>query len=920
MRGIQTTLQTFFDIRPGEGTKVVVMFLYAMFMVSGVYVIGRSISRALFLSALPQQAIAYRFILPPLAVIGVAAWYTRLVRRYTLSQLIFGATGLLIAGLLVFRLLLETSYSHSFGVLATLFVYVEVVVLLAGSQFWAFASEVFDPRQGKRLFGLIGAGGTVANVIGGAGLSYLATILAPKNLIFVLILCLIGSVACVWLITQGSVEQSSPSSQPIEPLKQKSLLQDLKALSQSPLLVTISSMGVLLVIIITLAEYQLDLTLKANFSNDSRQISAFLGDLFFWSGLVACFVQFFVTSRVLTRFGLVGALLFSPLGYGLGAVAILITGGMLWAAALPRASDVAFRTTINNIATNMLYLPTPASLSKQAKTLVQGVVIPPVVIIVGLIFLFLHRFEGLAIWHWSIPMLLLAAAWVMLVFRARRQYTHSLAMNLQKSRLSLDELPLNLNDDTTIQVLLKTLQNPDELQVISALHLLAGVPQVDWLPHLRPLLSHSSPAVRVIAAKALARIGSHDEAETLLALCHTTEAAVRAGAIEAYCALNKEAALGQIMPFLGETDPGVKRAALVNLIRYGGLDGILPAVEHLKSMLADEQPQMRLEAARALGELQIHTFYQPLIPLLDDPQPEVRLEAIHAAGMIRVPVLAVHLIQKLDHPTTRQAAIEALVHFGSVIEPLLAQNLADVTVSPSRRRHLPAVLRRLGTPQATSILLSHFEEPDRLVRGAVFAALTRLRNAGVPFEIERSRLHEALLLELGYYYQVYVWRNDLVIESHTQESLLDEALAVRLDERLNRIFFLLELMYSPQTIDTIRAVLQGNDHSQRANAIELLDNIIERDLKMLLLPLIESPAAQVCGLAQQRFGIPCLSRTQRLAYLTGYNDAWLQSCTIFEIGRLRLHALSDHVLTALESDDPLVRETAQVASRKMNGA
>ena len=914
-------LSSFFNIRPGEGKKAAIMFLYSLFMVSGVFVLGRSIGRALFLSALPKEAIAYRFILPPLGVMLVAAGYTRLVRRYTVKQLILGSTGLLIAGLLGFRLLLETPYGHSFAVLAPLYILFEVIVLLVPAQFWAFASELFDPRQGKRLFGLIGAGGTLANVIGGAGLSLLASLMAPKNLIFLQIFCLLGCLVCLWAVGQqtnaGAVKPTPSVTSPLERPKQKSLRQDMRALSRSPLLVTISTITVILVVISTLAEYQLDLALKNNFAEDGAKISAYLGSLFFWGGIVACIVQFFITGRVLARFGLSGALLFSPFGYGLGAISILMTGGVLWAAALPRISDVAFRTTINSVATNMLYIPTSSALRKQAKTLVQGVITPPVVIIVGLIFLFLRRIEGISLWHWSIPMLGLVGVWVLLTFRARRQYTHSLAQNLQRSRLSLADLPLNLEDDTTVQVLLDTLQHPDELRVIGALQLLAEAPQSDWLPRIKPLLNHPSATVKITAAKLLAQIGSRAEAEALLALCYAPEETVRAEAIAAYCTLEKEAALGQIMPFLNEADPRIKRAAVVSLIRYGGLDGILPAVEQLKTMLAAEPPRIRLEAARALGELQIHTFYQPLIPLLADPQPAIQLEAIRAAGAVRAEAPAPLLIPKLGQPATRQVTVEALAQFGSSIEPLLAQCLADSTLDQAIRLQLPLVLQRLASPSAATILLNHFEEADRLVRGAVFVALTRLRDAGIQFEIERGRIYEALLLEFNYYYQVYVWHTDLNGSDRPPESLLDEALTVRLDERLDRIFFLLELLYSIETIDTIRAVLQARDSSQRANAIELLDNIIDHEIKSLLLPLIESPAAQVCHLAHQRFGVACLPRVERLGYLAGYPDSWLRSCAIFEIGQLGLTELTGSILTALIADEELVRETAQVANQQL---
>lgn len=912
---------SFFNVRPGEGKKVAIMFVYSLLMVSGVFVLGRSIGRALFLSALPPEAIAYRFILPPLGVMVVAAGYTRLVGRYTAQQLIFGSTGLLIAALLGFRLLLETPYSNSFAVLATLYLLFEVIVLLVPAQFWAFAGELFNPRQGKRLFGLIGAGGTLANVIGGAGLSLLASLIAPKNLIFLQIFCLAGCLVCLWAVGSqpnlGPVKPTASLTPPLNHAKQKSLRQDIQALSRSPLLVTISAITVILVVISTMAEYQLDLALKTNFADDGAKISAYLGSLFFWGGIIACLVQFFITGRVMARFGLGGALLFSPLGYGLGATSILLTSGMLWAAALPRISDVAFRTTINSVATNMLYIPAPVALRKQAKTLVQGVITPPVVIVVGLIFLFLRRLEGISLWHWSIPMLGLVGIWLLLIFRARRQYTRSLAQNLQNSRLSLASLPLNLEDDTSVQVLLDTLQHPDELRVIAALQLLAEAPQRGWLSRIKPLLNHPSASVKIAAANLLARVGGQAEAEALLALCHAPEETVRAEAIAAYCALEKEAALGHIMPLLTEPDPQVKRAAVVSLIRYGGLDGILPAVEQLKMMLIAEAPQIRLEAARALGELQIHTFYQPLIPLLADPQPDVQLEAIRAAGTVRGEPLAPLLISKLGHPATCQAAVEALAHFGRAIEPLLAQSLANPDLDQAIRLQLPRILRRLASSSAAAILLNHFEESDRVVRGAIFVALTRLRDAGVQFEIERGRIFEALLLEFNYYYQVYVWHADLNGSGRPPESLLDEALTVRLNERLNRIFFLLELLYSIETIDTIRAVLQARDSSQRANAIELLDNLIDREIKNLLLPLIESPVAQVSNLAQQRFGVACLPRIERLGYLAGYPDPWLRSCALFEIGQLGLTELSDSVLTALTDEEELVRETAQVANQQL---
>lgn len=275
------------------------------------------------------------------------------------------------------------------------------------------------------------------------------------------------------------------------------------------------------------------------------------------------------------------------------------------------------------------------------------------------------------------------------------------------------------------------------------------------------------------------------------------------------------------------------------------------------------------------------------------------------------------MVHKLHQPAIRQAAIEALTQFGSIVEPLLAQTLADPKIEQEIRRYIPEALQRLGSPQAAASLLGCLKESDRVVRGAIFVALTRLRDAGVHFEVEKEQLREALWLELGYYYQVYLWQADLELSGTGEQSLLDEALTVRLKERLDRIFFLLELLYSVQTIDAVRATLQAEDSPQRANAIELLDNIIERELKILLLPLIEGPPAQVFEIARQRFNITRRSKSERLSELARYPDPWLCSCAIFQIGRLSLTDLIEPVMAALSSDNDLVRETALVTSKQL---
>jgi HEAT repeat protein len=56
--------------------------------------------------------------------------------------------------------------------------------------------------------------------------------------------------------------------------------------------------------------------------------------------------------------------------------------------------------------------------------------------------------------------------------------------------------------------------------------------------------------------------------------------------------------------------------------------------DRLMPVLGSEDPQLRLEAARALGEIEDERAVTPLVELVDDPVTEVRLAVVEALGHI----------------------------------------------------------------------------------------------------------------------------------------------------------------------------------------------------------------------------------------------------------------------------------------------
>ena len=115
-------LRSVFRVQPGEGERVGGMLLYSLAAVGGVIITGQLVSRALFLSSLPESAIPYKVILSPLVLMVTTAVYTGYAGRWRRDHLIVVSCALMVLGVGAFRLLLETGVRGEFAFLCALFV------------------------------------------------------------------------------------------------------------------------------------------------------------------------------------------------------------------------------------------------------------------------------------------------------------------------------------------------------------------------------------------------------------------------------------------------------------------------------------------------------------------------------------------------------------------------------------------------------------------------------------------------------------------------------------------------------------------------------------------------------------------------------------------------------------------------------
>ncbi|HMA36376.1 MAG TPA: HEAT repeat domain-containing protein [Chloroflexia bacterium] len=879
--------------------------LPALLALGGAFV-ASSVGRALFLSALPVTAIPYKFLLPAFGIVLSMVLYHKGAGRYRLDRLNRAVRGGLLAGTVLIWILLVSPSGHSLAVLAGAVSFFEIMAALITAQVWFTASTLLQGREDKRLFGLVGGTTAIASTGAGALLLLLGPWVTPEAFLLAVVGALAGS-----LVT-GRHAPPLPPPAPAgtrSPRRGFAIRDDLRALGRAPLVRTLTGIVSMMALVASLTTYQLDLALKALAPVPAAQLLAALGLLQLGTGLGACAVQVYLTNRLIDRVGAVAALRLMPSVSALGAAVILLTGGPLAIVALAQGAALVLRYTLNDVALNMLFVPLAADQRRRARAILDSIVVPLVFGAAGLAFFWVPAIAAWAIAAWSLPALAVIVGWRVLVSHVRQPYLLALTDNVQKRRFTADDQAIDISP-ATAPVLINALQHPDELQVLHALQLLANAPKLNWDAHVVTLLDHPSTAVRIMAVHYLGRPDNTAYAEPIAALFTTAEEPVRAAAIEAFCELNGPDALARVRPFLQESSPRLQGAAVFGMMKYGGLYGMLDAMGQFKRLLASSDPASRLEGTRVLGALQVQNYYPRLLPLLEDDAIDVQIGAIRAAGQMGSQELIPFLVRKLAQKATAAAAAVALAQYGATIAPALGLLLSDAREAPAIREQIPKILRRIGTPAAVAILADHLSDPTPAIRTEILRALVRLRLVA-PGLVRPDALQEVLAAEMRAAYTLAGLQADL--GPAAAEPLLSDAIAARREQVQDRIFLVLSILYPDQPIESVRRSVDWIEGPMRTQALVLLTHLITREVRDLLLPLIEGAPAQVVEIAHKRLGVPSKPLATRLEELAQSPDPWLRACAVYSIGTHQLHELAGTVQAALADDDPVVRETAHGA-------
>jgi AAA family ATP:ADP antiporter len=904
------------NLRAGELRLSIPLSAY-LFLVVSAYVTGRVVRDSLFLSRFPAVWLPYVDIATAFAVGVVVTVYIRVARGRSLRNLLLGSLVLCTSNCLLFWGLAR--FYPPRWLYPTIYVWVGIFGVLATTQVWALANHVLTMREARRVFGVVGGGAISGGIFAGFFSKVGAKAFGTENLLLGMAVFL--AICPLLIIIVWRQHQAVADTEPAEvsAAGPQHLLNSMRLVFSSPYLRAVASLIWISSFVTAVISWQFKAIAK-DFIPAKDHLAAFFGDFAFYAGILALAVQLLLTSRLLRRFGIGLALFTLPVAL-LATSAYMLVAGTLFAAVLLRGSDWVWRYSIDKSAVELLYLPLPARLKFQVKWFIDTVIWRLGDGIAGLTILFFAAYLRLTARQMSWVGLVLVGGWLTAVWVARRQYVATLTTNMKEHRLEADRTVAPVLDRSTTEVLAASFSASDPKEILYALSLFESSQKQAAHPAIRDLLKHPAAEVRKKVISILAAAGDKTVLPQMEALLQDSSLDVRTEALLYLAHFAHVDPLERIQQLGDFADFSIRSAMTAFLARPGEAQNLEAARQLLATMVAESGPEgaeTRAEAARLLGILS-DDFGPMFSQLLADSDDEVVREAIRSVGKLRKRRLVPELMDRLSQHQFVPDVTEALARFGDAILGNVRDHMSDPDVPIIVRREIPALLESMGTQSASYALMEHLLDTDTSFRLRVLSALTNLHRAHPELKCDAQLLETALAAEILGHYRSYQILEKLGTKAAGNEQQVAQALSESMKQEIERIFLLLELLYPHYDFHSAYIGLQSKSMAVHDNALELLDTVLKRQLREMLVPLLDGKvsATERASIADRLVPVRIDSSEQAAATLAASDDPWLRSCGAYAIGTLGLTALIDDLNRCAADPDPLVRESARQAKLRL---
>ncbi|MDQ7782917.1 MAG: cyclic nucleotide-binding domain-containing protein [Desulfomonilaceae bacterium] len=528
---------------------------FVIFFVTAIF---RTYVDAAFLKRYGPQYIPWMLVINALMTFVVFAVAERLGRRFVDHVLLSGFLMVYAASVIILFFMVTADISIAYPILYQLLYLLDSVLLV---YLWNIAGDLFDTRQGKRIFPMVTSSQVLGTTLGSFATKPITLLIGEDpTLILFGVVCL---VTALYLAKTGAqvVGHAVPKAATAKSASRK-LTEVPGLMAKYPIIRYLIITGIAPNLLLPIFFYQFSIIANNTFTSEQSLIS-FLS-IFRGITTLTTFVLLFFVGRMYQSIGLTNSSLVHPINFSL-IFASLTAFFNIYVACYGQFTVILIQRAIAGPVNKVLFNVIPADLAVWSRTFVRGTVLK-IGMLTGSILMIVLK-PVLSAQYFSVIAFAVAVYWVIETLIFRKHYKRILKQVIVEKQIDFD-------------------------QVESVRTFDSGGAAME----LGPVSVEDRKEERAPAA---ARMLPEMEPEVALKLLDDPNPSTRAEAAAAFIANKDIRAVAKLVRCLEDTDGDVREAAMEALMGYQ--EKILPFLE---ASLVEARPRTKqgiLEVIRLAG-------------------------------------------------------------------------------------------------------------------------------------------------------------------------------------------------------------------------------------------------------------------------------------------------------------------------------
>jgi len=370
---LERVLSVFADVRAGEGRVVIALTTNLALLLASYYLL-KTVREALILTEGGAEVKSYSAAAQAVLLVFIVPAYGAFASRVSRLKLIAWVMVFFIVQLLAFYFAGQAGLREGI----VFFIWVGIFNVFVIAQFWAFANDLFGEAQGKRLFPLVGVGGSLGAVIGAWAAAELLKLMGTHGLLLTAAagvgICIgLTAVANRWTVHLDKEKEATKAETPLG--KEGGF----ELIFRDRYLLLVAILTVLLNVVNSSGEFLLSKLvvqqahqLYGPGAEMARKafVGQFYAHFFGWVNLIGLVLQTVFVSRIFRYIGVRGSLFLLP-SIALTGYSLILIYPALRAVRLIKILENSTDYSVQNTARQALFLPTSREAKYKAKEAVD---------------------------------------------------------------------------------------------------------------------------------------------------------------------------------------------------------------------------------------------------------------------------------------------------------------------------------------------------------------------------------------------------------------------------------------------------------------------------------------------------------------------------------------------------------------------